>query len=166
MDYQLPGASRSGVRGWRVDLDAPRAGTATGTAQHPGERSHPRLTAWGDLLIVTTQIPNGADGGAIGAVVPIKWATGGSPRRPVLDLNNDGLLNESDLLPAGTGDRAPAMVFDERDFSGPLAAPRVLPGFGGGQLVLAGGMSRRSQAIGPPIRRLAGRLSWRELSVF
>lgn len=166
VDYQLPSASQSGVRGWRIDLDAPRAESATGTAQHPGERFHPRLTAWGDLLIVTTQIPNGADGGAIGAVVPIKWATGGSPRRPVLDLNDDGLLTESDLLPADDGDRAPAMVFDERDFSGPLAAPRVLPGFGGGQLVLAGGMSRRSQAIGPPIRRLAGRLSWRELSVF
>ena len=57
VDYQLPGASRSGVRGWRIDFDAPRAGSATGTAQHPGERSHPRLTAWGDLLIVTTQIP-------------------------------------------------------------------------------------------------------------
>lgn len=171
VDYQLPGASRSGasrsgVRGWRIDFDAPRAGSATGTAQHPGERSHPRLTAWGDLLIVTTQIPDGADGGAIGAVVPIKWATGGSPRRPVLDLNTDGLLDESDLLPTDTGDRAPAMAFDERDFSGSLAAPQVLPGFGGGQLVLAGGISRRSQAIGPPIHRLAGRLSWRELSVF
>ena len=166
VDYQLPGTSRSGVRGWRIDFDAPRAGSATGTAQHPGERSHPRLTAWGDLLIVTTQIPDGADGGAIGAVVPIKWATGGSPRRPVFDLNNDGLLDESDLLSTDTGDRAPAMAFDERDFSGSLAAPRVLPGFGGGQLVLAGGISRRSQAIGPPIHRLAGRLSWRELSVF
>ena len=68
--------------------------------------------------------------------------------------------------PADDGDRAPAMAFDERDFSGSLAAPQVLPGFGGGQLVLAGGISRRSQAIGPPIHRLAGRLSWRELSVF
>ena len=166
VDYQLPGASGSGVRGWRIDLDAPRAGSATGTAQHPGERFHPRLTVWGDLLIVTTQMPNGADGGAIGAVVPIKWATGGSPRRPVLDLNGDGLVDESDLLPVGEGDRAPGMVFDERDFSGPLAAPQVLPTFGGGQLVLAGGLHRHSQAIGPPVHRLAGRLSWREFSVF
>ena len=166
VNYQPPGTSQSAVRGWRIDLDVPRAGSETGAAEHPGERSLPRLTVWGDLLMVTTQMPNGADGGAIGAVVPINWATGGSPRRPVLDLNGDGLVNESDLLPVEEGDRAPGMVFDERDFSGPLAAPRVLPNFGGGQLVLAGGMSRHSQAIGPPILRLAGRLSWREFSAF
>ena len=166
VNYQPPGSAGSAVRGWRIDLDAPRAGSATGAAQHPGERFHPRLRVWGDLLIVTTQMPNGADDGAIGAVVPINWATGGSPRRPVLDLNGDGLVNESDLLPVEEGDRAPGMVFDERDFSGPLAAPRVLPNFGGGQLVLAGGLRRHSQAIGPPVHRLAGRLSWREFSAF
>ena len=166
VNYQPPGASRAAARGWRIDLNAPRAGSATGTAQHPGERFHPRLTAWGDLLIVTTRMPSGADGGAIGAVLPINWATGGSPRHPILDLNGDGLLNESDLLPADAGDRAPGMVFDERDFSGLLAAPSVLPGFGGGQLILAGGQSRRSMAVSPPIRQLAGRLSWREFPEF
>ena len=111
-------------------------------------------------------MPNWADGGAVGAVVPINWATGGSPRRPVLDLNGDGLLDANDLLPVGTEDRAAGMVFDERDFSGPLAAPRVLPNFGGGQLILAGGLRRHSQAIGPPVHRLVGRLSWREFTEF
>ena len=164
--YRPPGPSQSAVRGWRLDLDAPQAGSAVGAAQHPGERSLPRLTAWGDLLVVTTLMPNWADGGEVGAVMPINWLTGGSPRRPVLDLNGDGLLDEGDLLPVDAEDRAPGMVFDERDFSGPLAAPRVLPGFGDGQLILAGGLHRRSQAIGPPVHRLAGRLSWRELSVF
>ena len=164
--YQPPGSSRPGVRGWRIDLDAPRAGSDTGAAQHPGERPLPRLTVWGDLLVVTTVMPNGADSRAIGAVMPINWATGGSPRRPVLDLNGDGLVNAGDLLSVGEADRAPGMIFDERDFSGQLAATRVLPNFGGGQLILAGGLHRRSQAIGPPVHRLAGRLSWREFRAF
>ena len=166
VNYRPPGTPPSAVRGWRIDLDAPRAGSESGTAQHPGERSLPRLTVWGDLLVVTTQMPNGAHGGAIGAVVPINWATGGSPSRPVLDLNGDGLVDANDLLPAGEGDRAPGMVFDERNFGGSLAAPRVLPNFGGGQLVLAGGLSRSSQAIAPPVHQLAGRLSWREFAEF
>ena len=141
-------------------------GSATGAAQHPGERVHQRLVAWGDLLLVSTRMPNWAAGGALGAVLPIKWATGASPRRPVLDLNGDGLLNESDLLAVDDGARAPGIVLDAGDFSGPLAAPLVLPSFGGGQLVLAGGLNRRSQAVGPPVFQLAGRLSWREFREF
>ena len=164
--YRLPGASRPAVRGWRFDFDAPRAGSAAGVAQHPGEYAHQRLVAWGDLLVVTTLMPNWTSGGALGAVLPIKWATGGSPRRPVLDLNGDGLLDESDLLSVDDEARAPGVVFDADDFGGPLAAPVVLPGFGGGQLILAGGLNRHSQAIGPPVRRLAGRLSWREFREF
>ncbi len=156
VNYRPPDASASAVRGWRIDLDS----------QQSGERFHPRLVAWGDLLLVTTLMSNSAAGGALGAVVPIQWATGGSPRHPVLDLNGDGILNENDLLSVDAGDRAPGMVFDERDFSGPLATPQVLPSFGGGQLILAGGLNRRSQAIGPPIGQLTGRLSWRELREF
>ncbi len=164
--YRPAGASRSAARGWRIDLDAPRAGSETGVAQHSGERFHPRLTAWGDLLLLTTLLPKGTDDGAVGAVLPINWVTGGSPRRPVLDLNGDGLLNAGDLLAVDAADRAPGVVFDGRDFSGPLIAPRLLPNFGGGQLILAGGSHRRAQAIGPPAHRLAGRLSWRELAAF
>ncbi len=163
VNYRPAGASRSAVRGWRVDLDAPRAGSETGAAQHPGERFHPRLTAWGDLLLVTTLIPKGS-GGAVGAVMPINWVTGGSPRRAVLDLNGDGLVNAGDLLSVAAADRAPGTVFDERDFNGPLTAPRLLPSFDGGQLIVAGGSHRRTQAIGPSAHQLAGRLSWRELS--
>ena len=164
--YRPPGASGAAVRGWRIDLDAPRAGSATGAAQHPGERAQQRLVAWGDLVVVTTLMPNWAAGGALGAVLPIQWATGGSPRRPMLDLNGDDLLDASDLLSVDGEDLAPGMVFDARDFSGPLAMPRVLPGFGGGQLILAGGQTRRAQAVGPPGLRLAGRLSWREFREF
>ena len=164
--YRPSGASRSGARGWRIDLNVPRAGSETGAARHPGERFHPRLTAWGDLLLVTTLMPEPTAGGTVGAVVPINWVTGGSPRHPVLDLNGDGLLNASDLLSVDAADRAPGMVFDGGDFNGPLAAPQLLPRFGGGQLVVAGGSQRRSPAIGPPVQRLAGRLSWRELAEF
>ena len=164
--YRPPGASGAPVRGWRIDLDAPRAGSAMGAAQHPGERAQQRLVAWGDLVVVTTLMPNWAAGGALGALLPIKWATGGSPRRPVLDLNGDDLLDASDLLSVDGEDFASGMVFDERDFSGPLAAPWVLPSFGGGQLIAAGGQTRRSQAVSPPVHRLAGRLSWREFREF
>ena len=163
VNYGPLGTSRPPVRGWRIDLEAPPAGSDAGAVEHPGEQSLPRLTAWGDLLVVTTLMPNGADGGAIGAVVPVNWATGGSPRRPVLDLNGDGLLDASDLVPVDAGDRAPGIVFDERDFSGPLAVPRVLPNFRGGQLILSGGLNRRSHAIASPTHQLSGRLSWREL---
>ena len=156
VNYRPPDAAGAAVRGWRIDLDA----------HHSGERFHPRLVAWGDVLVVSTLMPNWADGGALGAVVPIMWLTGGSPSRPVLDLNGDGLLNEGDLLPTDAGDRAAGLVFDKHDFSGPLAMPQVLPGFGGGQLIMASGLNRRSQTIGPPVRRLAGRLSWRDIGEF
>ena len=165
--YPLPGSPESGVRGWRLDLDAPRAGSVDGDVEHSGERPHPRLVAWGDLLLVTTLMPNWADGGAVGAVMPIHWLTGGSPARPVLDLNGDGVLDGADLLPVDDAGQAPGIVFDANDFNGPLMAPWVLAGLGGGgQLILAGGGSRRSEVIGAPLRRLAGRLSWREFSEF
>ena len=163
VNYRPPGASGPAVLGWRIDLDAPRADRGSGGAQHPGERVHPRLVLWGDLLVVTTLMPSGMDDGAVGAVVPINWVTGGSPRRPVLDLNGDGALDESDLRVVDAVERAPGLVFDSGDFDGPLTAPRLLPNFAGGQLILAGGLGRDSRAIGPPIVPLAGRLSWREL---
>ena len=165
--YRLAGNGGGGVRGWRLDFNAPRAGAAFGPAQHTGERAHPRLAIWDDLLFVTTILSGAANGGTPGAVLPLSLLTGGSPGRPILDLNEDGELNEADLLRVDGQDYAPGILFEPQDQAGPLTAPHLLPTPNGPPLlVLAAGGQRRTLDVGPPIRQRQGRLSWRELTEF
>lgn len=161
--YRLAGNGGVGVRGWRLDFDAPRAGAALGVAQHPGERIHPRLTSWDDLLFVATVLP-GAGGGAL---LPLSFLNGGSPSRPILDLNEDGELDEADMLKVEGRAYAPGILFDAQAYDGPMLAPRLRPSADGPpQLILAGGGQRQAFALGLPAQARQGRLSWQELTEF
>lgn len=156
--------AKDGVRGWRLDFDAPPSGSVLGAAEHPGERPHPSLLAWGDLLVATTILPGAGDGGA---VLPLSLLTGGSPVLPVLDLNEDDELDEDDRVALNGRRYAPGVLFGAGDFAGPLLAPQLLPGLDGPpQLVLAGGQRRRAFGLSAPVAAVQGRLSWRELTEF
>ena len=170
--YRQATAGRSAVLGWRLDFAAPRLGASTGAAEHPGERVHGRLLVWDGLLFVTTVLPRSADGERwAGGVLPISLLTGGSPSRPVLDLNGDGELNDKDLVTADGRTYAPGILFTAQDFGGPLVGCRLLPPADRSPnssplLVLAGGENRRIVRLGAPARPRQGRLSWRELTEF
>ena len=170
--YRRPAAGRSAVLGWRLDFDAPRLGASSGAAEHPGERAHGRLLVWDGLLFVTTALPGAADAqGVLGGVLPISVMTGGSPSRPVLDLNGDGELNDKDLATVDGHAYAPGVLLAAREFGGALVGCRLLPpgkrsASGSPRLVLAGGQERRFVGLGAPARARQGRLSWLELTEF
>ena len=182
--YRQSAAGRSAVLGWRLDFDAPRLGASAGAAEHPGEQVHGRLLVWDGLLFVTTVVPGSADGEVpLGGVLPISIMTGGSPSRPVLDLNGDGELNDKDLAVLDGRAYAPGILVAAEEFGGALVGCRLLPpgerpsngssnGLPNGSqngsplLVLAGGQERRLIRLGAPARPQQGRLSWRELTEF
>lgn len=170
--YRQPAAGRSAVLGWRLDFDAPRLGASSGAAEHPGERAHGRLLVWDGLLFVTTVLPGAADAeGPLGTVLPIDVLTGGSPSRPVLDLNDDGELNHEDLVTVDGHAYAPGILFAAGEFGGALVGGRLLPPGkhstnGAPLLALAGGQERRFIGLGAPARARRGRLSWLELTEF
>lgn len=170
--YRLSATGRSAVLGWRLDFDAPRVGASAGAAEHPGERAHGCPLVWDGLLFVTTVLPGSADGeGSPGGILPINLLTGGSPSRPVLDLNGDGELNDRDLVTADGRAYAPGVLFAAQDFDGPLVGCRLLPPANRSPsasplLVLSGGEDRRTIRLGSPAHPQQGRLSWRELTEF
>jgi type IV pilus assembly protein PilY1 len=103
-----------GVYGWYFDFDMPRAddtlqgnpnpdttGDDPPAAQFPGERAIRRIVPRGDSLLITTIIPrdnNTCFRAPPGSTFPIDRLTGGNPRRAILDINNDGYVDDNDLI--------------------------------------------------------------------
>ncbi len=159
--YRLPTTSDPGVQGWRIDFDPPPAGVTSGSAEHPGERLQGSLLAWGNLVLVTTALPDGGH-----ALLPLNFLTGTSPNWPVLDLNEDGQVDDGDMAQLGGATYAPGLLLEDLDLGGALARPRLLHRPEGAVLVLARGDEGQALRLGPPLGLGMGRLSWREIPEF
>jgi type IV pilus assembly protein PilY1 len=181
VEYTPDGASgENGVYGWFIDLDPPRATTTLSGAanpdtsgqappdpQFPGERAVRRFVPRGDSLLVTTVIPRDANTclrAPPGAVFPIDLLTGGNPKRPILDLNNDGRVDDNDLVTVGGIAASAGFLLDTDMLDGTVVDPSVLLGTGEADfLFLSGGSDQQTIRIAGPEDPKTGRLSWREL---
>ena len=181
VEYTPDGASgENGVYGWFIDLDPPRAtttlsgaanpdtsGQAPPAPQFPGERAVRRFVPRGDSLLVTTVIPRDANAclrAPPGAVFPIDLLTGGNPKRPILDLNNDGRVDDNDLVTVGGIAASAGFLLDTNMLDGTVVDPSVLLGTGEADfLFLSGGSDQQTIRIAGPEDPKTGRLSWREL---
>jgi len=90
--------------------------------------------------------------------------SGGDPGRPVIDFNNDGVVNGGDMVTVGGEAFAAGLLFNQQDLDGTLVDISTLGGeadtdfmfvSGGDQTILL-----RIADIGED---RTGRLSWREL---
>ncbi len=171
----------AGVYGWYFDLDMVRpaytadgvtvnpdtSGNAAPLPQYPGERAIRRFVPRGTALLVTTVIPrdeNTCFRSPPGSTFPIDYLTGGTPTRPILDLNNDGVINDQDMVTVGGEQYAAGILFDTDDLDGTLVDPSVLLGTGDADfLFLSGGDDQVTLRIAGPDDPKTGRLSWREL---
>ena len=74
--------------GWRIPLP------------DPGERSITNPAVRGDVVLFNTSVPSGGNctTGGYGYRFAVDIATGGTPDEPVLDVNNDGVVDEQDTL--------------------------------------------------------------------
>jgi type IV pilus assembly protein PilY1 len=169
-----------GVYGWFIDLDMPRAtttlqgnanpdtsGNAPPAPQFPGERAIRRFVPRGDSILVTTVIPRDANTclrAPPGSVFPLDLLTGGNPKRPILDLNNDGEVNDDDLVQVGGIAASAGFLLDTDMLDGTVVDPSVLLGTGDADfLFLSGGSDQQTIRIAGPNDPKTGRLSWREL---
>ncbi|HJK95660.1 MAG TPA: PilC/PilY family type IV pilus protein, partial [Polyangiaceae bacterium LLY-WYZ-14_1] len=178
------------VQGWYIDLDMPRAATTLDGdpnpdlrgepppgPQFPGERAVRRFLFRNGNIITTTVIPRGADSCLVaptGAVLIFDAFQGSNPERPFLDLQNDGVVDENDLIEVGGEEYAASVLYGIGDVGGQLTDPSVLRGPGDTDLLFISGSGAEGGAdslqdltesadiegiTGPK----TGRLSWREL---
>jgi type IV pilus assembly protein PilY1 len=169
-----------GVYGWYFDLNMVRpattvqgnanpdtSGNAAPQAQFPGERAIRRFVPRGGALLVTTVIPRDANTcfrSPPGSTFPVDFLTGGTPRRPILDLNNDGVIDDNDMVTVGGQQYAAGILFDTDDLDGTLVDPSVLLGTGDTDfLFLSGGDDQVTLRVAGAEDPKTGRLSWREL---
>jgi type IV pilus assembly protein PilY1 len=169
-----------GVYGWYFDFVMQRpaltlqgnvnpdtAGVAPPNVQFPGERAIRRFVPRGSSLLVTTVIPRDANTclrSPPGSTFPIDALTGGNPKRPILDLNNDGTIDAADMLTVGGVQYAAGILFSTEDLNGQLVDPSLLLGTGDADfLFLSGGDEQITIRVAGPEDAKTGRLSWREL---
>ena len=180
VDYAAAAPGRTGVYGWTIDLDMPRAertlqgnlnpdacGQSPPEPQYPGERVVGRLVPRGATLFVATVIPSGAQGCSTapsGSLLAIDAITGDGPRRPVLDANEDGRVGSGDVVVYQGESRSAGMVFESSHFSAAPGGPVLVANADGtAALVVGNGEARLSLHVGPIGAANTGRLSWREL---
>ncbi|MCP5180048.1 MAG: cadherin-like domain-containing protein [Pseudomonadales bacterium] len=169
-----------GVYGWYIDLDPVRpvvtqqgnvnsdtSGNAPPAVQYPGERAIRRFILRGDAILVTTVVPRDANSctqAPPGATFPIDPLSGGNPKRPIFDLNNDGVIDDQDFMTVGGIQYASGIVFSQDDLNGTLVDPSMLVGTGDYDfLFISGGDEQVTLRIAPPEDQKTGRLSWREM---
>ena len=118
-------------------------------------------------MLVTTVIPRDANScqrSPPGSTFPIDALTGGNPNRPILDLNNDGVIDGTDFITVGGVDYAAGILFSTDDLNGQLVDPSLLLGSGDADfLFLSGGDEQITIRVAGPEDSKTGRLSWREL---
>ena len=178
----VPGTSADANYGWYIDLDPVRAATtlqgnvnpdAGGLAppnpQYPGERAIRRIVQRGSALVLTTVIPRDANScfrAPPGALWFVDSLTGGNPAGPVIDLDNDGIIDDNDLITIDGVDYAAGILFDAGSGDGSLVDPSVLLGDGLSDFLVI----NKSHGEDPEIIRIikdanskTGRLSWWEI---
>ena len=158
-------ASGFGTYGWYFDLNAPAAGDASGPPQFPGEKAIRRFFFRNGAILTTTVLPatnnTSCLGARPGALMIFDALTGGAFTAPLLDFNNDGVIDEQDLV----NGQVASLVFNFGDFDGALVDPSILgTDFADSDfLYLSGGNETRVLDIAPRTRRKLGRQSWVEL---
>jgi type IV pilus assembly protein PilY1 len=170
-----------GTYGWYVDFDMERAsGTISGGAnpdvsgqapplpQFPGEKAVRRMIFRDGNIIATTILPTGSGtscfGARPGSILLFNALTGGNPNAPVVDFNNDGYVDDGDLVNVNGESFAGGILFDQDALDGSLVDPSILGGEGETDfLFLSGGNETISFRIRDVNDNRTGRLSWQEL---
>ncbi|MHC5112588.1 MAG: pilus assembly protein [Planctomycetota bacterium] len=180
VNYQAEGVG-PGIYGWYFDFDMPRAATTqagnlnpddTGQApplpQYPGERAIRRFILRDGVIITPTVLP--ATGGSScfgarpGAIMLFDALTGGNPNFPVVDFNNDTVVDSDDLVNVGGVDYAAGLLFNQTDLEGTLVDLSTLGGEGDTDfLFVSGGSETTAFRIVDINDSRTGRLAWREL---
>ncbi len=181
VNYARDTPGRTGVYGWTIDLDMPRAertldgnlnpdscGQAPPGPQYPGERVVGRPVPRGNVLFMATAIPGDVQvcsGAPPGSVFAIDMFTGASPEGGVLDLNDDGRIDTGDLVPFEGQSAVSGVVLDGRAFSGTLVQPTLVSSRdGSATLTVGAGDEGLSLGVGGAGAVRTGRRSWREIS--
>ena len=91
-------------------------------------------------------------------------ATGGDPVDQLVDFNNDGVINDGDMVAGGGSDYAAGLLFNAGDLDGTLVDLSTLGGEGDTDfLFVSGGSDTSSFRISDISDSRTGRLSWREI---
>jgi Tfp pilus tip-associated adhesin PilY1 len=171
----------AGTYGWFVDLDMPRAtesvtgtavtdtaGRAPPEAQYPGERAIRRFLIRDGNIITTTVLPAldefSCFGTRPGAILVMSALDGGDVEEPLIDFNNDGVINAQDLLDFDGEQYSAGLLLSQDDLGGQLVDLSTLGGVGGTDfLFVSGGSDTVAYLIEGIEDMRTGRLSWREL---
>ncbi|MBV1907631.1 MAG: cadherin-like domain-containing protein [Pseudomonadales bacterium] len=177
VDYVADDASgTAGTYGWYIDFDLVRpvltrqgnanpdiTGNTPPAIQYPGERAVRRIVSRGDEILITTLVPRDANSCLIappGSIFPVSSVTGGDPGRAIFDFNNDGVVDDDDLVDGHSA----GIVLDADMLNGTLVDPSLLLGEGDTDfLFLSGGNEQISVRVAKNVANKTGRLSWREL---
>ena len=184
----VPGAG--GVYGWYMDLDMQRAttmlsgapnpdssGKAPPEPQFPGEKAIRRFVLRNGAIVTTTVLPAldefSCYGTRPGAILLFDAFTGGDasrndPDRAVIDFNNDGVIDNADMVFTNGEWFTGGLLFDQSQLDGALVDLSTLAGGDGSNtdfLFACGGNDCQPFGFEPPENDTEGRLSWRELDV-
>ncbi len=180
VDYVAEGAE-PGTYGWYIDFDMVRAaetlsggqnpdigGYAPPDVQYPGEKAVRRMIFRDGTVITTTILPATGEtscfGARPGSILLFDVATGGDPADQLVDFNNDGVINDGDMVAVGGSDYAAGLLFNAGDLDGTLVDLSTLGGEGDQDfLFVSGGSDTSSFRISDINDSSTGRLSWREI---
>ena len=180
-EYARHAPGRTGVYGWYIDLDMPRAsqtlqgnpnpdtcGQSPPDPQYPGERLAGRAVPAGRALFMATAIPGtvgGCGDAPAGMVLAVDIATGDGPVGGVFDVNEDGHLDAADLSGVAGETPVSGVMLDGSAFSGTPGEPILVSAKDGSATLTVGqGDDALSLGIGGAAAPRTGRLSWREIS--
>ncbi|MEM8766847.1 MAG: PilC/PilY family type IV pilus protein, partial [Pseudomonadota bacterium] len=181
VNYQPDAGGVPGVFGWYIDLDMPRAaqttsgasnpdgsGYAPPGAQFPGEKAIRRMLFRDGVIIATTVLPTIGTttcfGSRPGSILLFDAATGGNPSISLIDFNNDGYVDDDDMVEVNGQRYAGGLLFDQDSLDGSLVDPSILGGEGDTDwLFISGGNDTTSFRLADPNDNRTGRLSWQEL---
>lgn len=151
------------VRGWRIDLDVPPAGSGSGV-EFPGERAVRNFQLRGGLLFVNTVIPkptNQCSAGVGGFELGFNPITGGSGSKVIFDLNNDGVFDIKDNVDQVDDDAniVTGLRFDE-------STPADSSFIGNTRVTQTSDKTVRTTKTNTDLDAGTGRQSWREIQPY
>ncbi|MGD9000315.1 MAG: PilC/PilY family type IV pilus protein, partial [Granulosicoccaceae bacterium] len=155
-DYTAPNAGDREY-GWYLDL--PDTSAADNSASGAPERVVVNSVVVGDIVFFNTLVPtaNGCDVGGYGYLMSVLTKNGGRPDDSVFDANNDGSINDSDLVTVGDDNvAAVGQVFEE----GIVSEPSFLSD---NRYVSTSKGDIEQDETEPPGTAEIGRYSWQEI---
>ncbi len=135
--------------------------------QFPGERAIRRFILRNDFVTTSTVIPRSANSclrAPPGAIINFDLAGGGDPNAPVLDLDNDFIVDDNDIVMVdGVQYAGAGLEFGVNDLDGTLVDLTILGDAGSDILFVSGGEDTTGIRITRTVDSKTGRLTWREL---